>query len=418
MNKKVFNVFAKQYVAIVLLLLSSDMTAIFPINLERWDEVIFQTLKYRCGQLELGVLAEGAVSTRSRNECGCSGNVLQLWNERQDALAMIRGFNPDSQVGELAALLNNANDDRIRGNFDVSAKLRATDVDFVARYYLPYDIYFSLFFPMYFMQLEDVQLKDLTEDLTFQDFLVREFLTNNIRDNVERLGCLRLAPWSKAGPGDLVLTLGWQRNFAQDRPWLKNVKVEIKGGATFPTGLQADEDLLFPIPFGNDGSYGIFVGGNLILNWANCVMGGIDLRFYHQFGHTKIRRIKTEEHQTDLFLLAKANTFKDYGLTQEYYMFLQSYRFLDTMSFKFAYNYIFHQEDELCVIGTNFSSIPANTAQSLEDWTIHSLVFMVDYEWRNEFCDGLRMSLFYKQPINGRNSVQATTLGAEFNYAF
>src|SRR3989338_6788458 len=323
----------KKHILITLILtLAADSLCYFPFNLFRFDNVLLQPYKTGCNQLELNVLTEISANVKGRNGSGEKVNPLNIWNKDQDALAMLRGFNPDSEIGELAAALNGVNDDGIRGHFDLCGNLHMNDIAFIGRWHLPKGFWLDLFMPFYFMKLKCIELDDLTANITYQDLLTHELLTDNIVGNLKKLGDLNVRPWEKSGPGDLVLSLWWKRDFRQEKPWLKNVRTCVRGGVTVPTGLKADIDDIFPIPFGMNGAGGQFLGGYL----------------------------KT----------------------------------------------------------TNFSNTIANTAQYLEDWTMHSFILMMDYEWKNLENKGAKLSLFWKQPFNGRRSVQAVTLGAHFSYIF
>ena len=409
----------KKHILITLILtLAADSLCYFPFNLFRFDNVLLQPYKTGCNQLELNVLTEISTNVKGRNGSGEKVNPLNIWNKDQDALAMLRGFNPDSEIGELAAALNGVNDDGIRGHFDLCGNLHMNDIAFIGRWYLPKGFWLDLFMPFYFMKLKCIELDDLTANITYQDLLTHELLTDNIVGNLKKLGDLNVRPWEKSGPGDLVLSLWWKRDFRQEKPWLKNVRTSVRGGVTVPTGLKADINDIFPIPFGMNGAGGLFLGGYLEVTWGNCIKAGIDLQFLNLFGKARKIRIKTDENQTDIFLLAKCDAYLDFGFTQEYFLFLHAYRVFRGMSFKLAYNYIFNQQDEIYLKTTNFSNTIANTAQYLEDWTMHSFILMMDYEWENLQNKSAKLSLFWKQPFNGRRSVQAVTFGAQFSYMF
>src|SRR3989338_3984986 len=358
----------KKHILITLILtLIVDSFCYFPFNLFRFDNVLLQPYKTGCNQLELNVLTEISANVKGRNGSGEKVNPLNIWNKDQDALAMLRGFNPDSEIGELAAALNGVNDDGIRGHFDLCGNLHMNDIAFIGRWHLPKGFWLDLFMPFYFMKLKCIELDDLTANITYQDLLTHELLTDNIVGNLKKLG---------------------------------------------------DMNDIFPIPFGMNGAGGLFLGGYLEVTWGNCIKAGIDLQFLNLFGKTRKIRIKTDENQTDIFLLAKCDAYLDFGFTQEYFLFLHAYRVFRGMSFKLAYNYIFNQEDEIYLKTTNFSNAAANTAQYLEDWTMHSFILMMDYEWKSLESKGAKLSLFWKQPFNGRRSVQAVTFGAQFSYIF
>jgi len=424
----------KFLVGISILLMHQTVYGIFPINLFRYDLILLQPQRWRTKQLECNILVESSLDMRAcngredtlnqlddnnnclpRQQCG---NVLQLWDTTQDALTMIRGFDPESEIGQLAAKLNMASDDGVRGHFLATANLQATDLTFIARCYLPCSFFASLYVPFYFMQLKNVALEDLTQDITFEDQLVKRYLTSDFIARVKELGGLNIGPWQRSGLGDIVATIGWQHDFFQNKPILKDVYVQLRGGFTLPSGLQTDIDQFFSIPFGNDGAAGMFVGGSLIVTLGSHFRAGLDAQFLNIFDHTKERRIKTAAGQSDLLFLGKTLASRDYGITQEYILFLEGYRLAGGFSFKVAYDYLRHNDDQLYLRSNQFSTTIANTARNLEEWTIHNFIFMVEGDWRDACAKGPRVELFAKVPFNGKRSVQATTVGAQFSYSF
>lgn len=407
----------KLFLLLTLITLFKNSLGIYPLNLFRFDNILLQPYCTKPCQLDLSFLTEISAHVNGRNGNGDKTNVLKIWNEDQDALAMIRGFSPDSKIGQLAAALNGVNDDGVRGHFNVNGKLEINDFAFIARYYLPKGFYLDLFMPFYFMKLKCIEYEDLTKYVTNQDLLTHELLTDNIKTVLKDLGGLNLAPWEKNGLGDLVLSIWWKNDFPQEKPWLKNVRTYLRAGITIPTGAKNNIDDFASIPF-RFGGTGVFLGGDIEVTWGNCIKAGVDLQFLHIFGNHVKTRIKTDENQTDLFLLAKCDAYVDYGLMQEYFIYLQAIRFFKGFSGRLAYNYLFRHEDELYLSNTTYSNTPANTAAYLEDWTIHNFIMMLDYEWKNKNLNGAKLTLFWKQPFNGKRSVQATTVGAQFSYIF
>ena len=56
------------------------------------------------------------------------------------------------------------------------------------------------------------------------------------------IGGLDISSWSKTGIGDLSLMVEWLRDFPQPKPLLKNVRLNLRGGISIPTGVKKDED--------------------------------------------------------------------------------------------------------------------------------------------------------------------------------
>jgi hypothetical protein len=407
----------KKLILIAFLFSVAESLCLYPFNLFRFDNILLQPYCNRTNQLEISLLTELSANVKGRDSLGEKTNPLKIWNKTQDALAMVRGFPANSEIGQLAAALNGVNDDGVRGHFNVCGNYHLNDIVFIGRYFMPKGFFLDLFMPFYFMKLKSLEFEDLTKNITNEDLLTHELLTDNIKTNLKNLGCLNTNTWEKSGPGDLVLSLWWRYDFPQEKPWLKNVRTDIRAGVTFPTGLKANLNDFGAIPFGL-GSMGVFLGGDIEVTWGNCIKAGVDLQFLYLFGKNDVLRIKTDENQTDLFLLATCDAQRNFGITQEYFLYLQAIKFFKGMSLKLAYNYILHQDDEVFLRSTTFSNTAANTAEYLQEWTIHSFILMMDYEWKKTNESGPKISLFWKQPFNGRRSLQAVTVGAQFSYSF
>ena len=301
------------------------------------------------------------------DEDGDRVNPLQIWQPEQNALTMLKGFDSNSEIGKLLTQLR-APDDGTRGHFRVDGDL---ELDFAfalaARFFFKKTWSFSVYFPVYRYELKNVMFEDQTQNVTDEDRRVRQLLTNNFAENVKRLGNgLELQNWKRTGPGDLTLLLEWFRDFYQNKPFLKNARINWRAGVSIPSGFRRDEDKLFAIPFGNDGAFAIPFGVGLDLTLGTYFKLGLDVQLTHIFGSTRTRRIKTSEDQTELLLLKKVQTHKDFGLTQRFNLYFQFYKFLKGLSFKVGYQFKKHGDDELSLKTNVFSSEIANSAQSLE----------------------------------------------------
>jgi hypothetical protein len=347
---------------------------------------------------------------------------LRIWNADQNALKMLQGFPTESPMGQLLMSLDAA-DDGVRGHFFVDGNLSLLyNVEWGARYQCAQDFFIGAYVPIRSMRLSNVCWCDRTLNIEDQDQRVHTLLTDNLFANVAQLGGLNLQGWQRHGVGDLVFLLEWLRDFEQNKPFLKNARLNGRLGLGLPTGLRQNEDLLFALPFGNDGAWSLIFGGGLDLTLGRTTKIGLDVNLMHIFGNSKMRRIKTDKDQTDLLLLEKTCAYIDWGLTQEFNLYFQFYRFYKGLSAKADYQYSRHGEDAISLETQAFSDTIANTAPSLEEWTTHYAVLSVDYEFAYHLDDNARakpqLSLFVKIPIDGKRAVLLSTVGAEFTVDF
>ncbi len=402
-----------------LLLLSSASTE--AMNLLRPYDTLIKPMFIPGYCFQVDTYGETGIKGTGYNSNGSSVNVLRIWNTEQDALAMLRGFPVTSPVGKLLSQID-ANDDGIRGHFCIDGDLKMHFGGlFSAGYNFCDDWVVSAYLPIYATELTNVCFKDLTQDVTAEDIRVKELLTNSICQNVAELGCLDLSGWKRIGPGDLTFFLAWYRDFPQMKPLLRSVRLNWRLGLGIPTGFRWDEDRLFAIPYGYDGSVSLPFGVGLDLTFAFHVRTGFDVQLTHVFGNTRSRRIKTDISQTDLFLLQKAQVYRDPGIIQRYNLYFQLFRVVKGLSFMLGYQYYKQGADVISLEGNIFSQAVANSAIKLDEWTMHHIVVRADYDfgfhvdddaWRPQF------ELFARMPFNGKRVAVNTTIGAVFSVSF
>jgi len=404
---------------LVLLLFFTNIT--FGMNLINFYDTLILPDKCQESRYQLYALGQTQFSSKSFDQCECVSNVLSIWNKEQNAIKMLEGFCSTSKIGQLRTRID-ANDDEVRGHFNVCGDL---DVNFAGElggwFFLNDEFWLSLHLPIYSMKLTNVSWKDRTQNISADDFRVKEYLTNNFAKNVRDLGCLDICGWKRSGVGDLAVLFGWRRDFVQEKKRLKNVRINARAGLTLPTGKKADEDKIFAFPFGNDGAVGFLVGGGLDLTFGEYVKAGLDVQLLHVFGNTRCRRIKTHLCQTDLLFLKKADAFKEFALTQRFNLYLEFFRFVRGLSCKIGYQFMKRGDDVLHICAHEFSDTVANSAESLQEWTMHSLIGNISYH----FCDEDSecrvhpyIGLFVKVPFNGTCAATSRTVGVTLGIDF
>lgn len=353
-------------------------------------------------------------------EDGRVPSVLNIYQCEQDALEMLDGFCDTSVIGQKRIQLD-AQDDGVRGHFkvcgDFHLKLAAT---FNARFFFADDWALGIYLPFYSMALNNVAWLDQTRNVTDADIRVHEFLTDNFFANVKSLGkCLELGDWNRSGLGDLTVFAEWFHDFQQYKPLLKNVRLNWRVGLLFPTGKRTDEDKIMAIPFGYDGAFGIPFGVGLDINLAHYLNVGLDVQLTHIFGNTRSRRIRTAFTQTELLLLEKVQAYKEFGLTQKFNLYAETT--FRGFSGLLAYQYMKHGDDTLrpTVDCYNFQVI--NSAEHLQEWTIHQMITNFNYDFGYLYEDARvrpQVALFARLPFNGKRAITVSTVGAMISFDF
>lgn len=405
-----------------ILFIPLNLIALAPINLFRPSDKFLIPPKLPCSTFQLDLGYEGSVRVRAAQADDDDDNrtfndrlvdVMQIYQCKQDAIAMLKGFDPATPLGQLSQRFINDDDNGSHGLYIPHGKFKVpVNLMFSARWHYICGLSFCLHLPYYQMELSDVNFVQDNNLTTYEDVLGR-----NIINAAQEFGGLSLRGWKRSGIGDLLMQGIWMQDFPQMKPFLSNVRPQFRLGLSAPTGVKRDEDKLLAFEFGNDGSWGIQIGGGLDLTFGNYVRGGLDAEFLYLFGNTRPRRFKTDLAQTDLLFLTKRPAFKEFGLWQQYNLYLETCNFLPCVSAKVYYQHLQKNEDKLYVCSDKFDATVINSAESLQDASANSFIFSLDYNNRNSWCNPF-VSVWYKVGFIGKRFLLADTLGITFSLSY
>jgi hypothetical protein len=400
-----------------ILLSAHIISAMAPINIfkptdkfllpTRWPGTLFQaTVAYENAFRIRGFQAD---DDDLRTFTERQSNILQIYQCKQNGIAMLKGFAPNCPTGQIAQSFATTDDDGTQGLFIPTGHFKIpVNLMFGLRTHITPTFTFGLFLPYYVMELSRVKWTPDNTDIVNQ-MSVDQFLTL-----ARTQGCLDLGGWRRQGIGDLRAQFSWMADFPQMRPLLRNVRPQIRLGVLFPTGKKQDEDKMLAFSFGTDGAWGAQIGGGLDLTFGNYFRGGLDAEFIYLFGNTRERRIKTDLAQTDLLFLTKLPAFKEFGLYQQFNLYIESYAFVPGFTFKIDYQHLKHNDDRLFVCSDRIDTLVVNSAESLQEWTTNSFIFALNYDpcgpyytsWFKPY-----ISLWYKLGLNGKRAFVADTAG-------
>ncbi len=384
---------------------------------------------------QIGSRFEYGRSKSARTICKLKPNVLQMYDTYQSTLAMIENPLPEIDAllvtptgGNLNLFLQTIQRDGIRGTELTTGTFSGWDWTlFGARSFIfdriPGAFTLSVNTPIRHQEISDLSITDRTNtDRTKatapQDYLVKQLITDDFAANVKKWGGIDLSPWSKTSIGDIVFMFAWDNIFPQEKENLKEVELGAKIGISCPTAPVKDIDKAFSMPLGNDGTWGMPLGLSLGLNFIHHIRAGIDADFLVLFDKTCIRRLKTAPLQTEFLLLNKGSALKEYGLTWQFHLYLQAYRFTHGLSASFGYDYVKHDTDVLTPKTNAFDFSIVNTANSLQEWNAHNLIFKLNYDRFDCNVAKSQFELFYKLPIAGKNVINCSTVGCQLAVNF
>ncbi len=403
--------------------LHSSVFAIAPLNVLYPQDTVFKPRKWDDQKLHVSQhITCGLSDLHGRNGDGDKVLATQLWDADQNALAMVTGFAQGTQQANIAQQCNAVDgDDGVRGHFKLTGEFAVPfSYQAGARYHFKKGFWIGAFIPVYKMEFKNVVWTEQTQNLTADDLATKTLITNDFFANVDRLGDgLYLRDWDKIGCGDLAFMAGWSESYRQYKQWIKSVTPGLRVGVTLPTGVKKDEDKVMSMPFGNDGSIGVLVGGGLTINYINRFDFGLDLECMHVFNNTRARRIKVDADQTEFLLLAKTDVQRDPGFFSRFMIFGDA-KIVKGLSARIAYHHRKRSADTLYIKSYDYSSAIANTAESLKEWTTHNALFQLTWDTATEETNKTRpqFTAFYMHPFNGRRSVQAKQVGIGFTLSF
>ena len=392
------------------------------------------------------VATECGSRSSGENINGSRRNVLQLYDDRQTAVWMVKNPQGDAlknlvplygaasanaSIGNLnlQSTYNNL-DDNVRGYQVLTGKYRENDMTLMAGVKvlnthgrLSLDVYA----PVKYVHISDVAMVDQTRAdavvalaLARNNF-VHDSITANLKQNLMQWGDLDISNWRKAGWGDLLVMLDWSKSYTMEmKDLVKEMTVGLRGGISCPTGIKKDVAQALSMAFGNDNAWAFPLGATMEFRlWRALKLGcSVDWLGIHDKRH--IRRLKTDVNQTEFLLLNKGLAMKHYGATWNLEPYAQLFHIRDCFSARIAYQYIAHNEDSLSVkSNSGFDNAIINTAHSLQPWRIHNMIFTINYDVAlTKDIYNIQCSAFYKLPLKGKGVIDTQTIGGQLAVNF
>lgn len=367
-------------------------------------------------------ITQTSFNTQSYDADGVVVNALQIYEPQQDILAMFQGTGDASQFNQLVnnfasgpgGGVNNSQN----GLFTPTGTFSGNQVAFLSSYRFHNNCYFKVSLPVYNLQLSNVVWEYTGNNNTFSGEQIETELVSSFMTDAENLFGLSLSGWKTAGIGDLAMLLDYIADFPQGRTVLRNVRVYFRLGLTFPTGQLANENQLMSQPLGADGSVTLPFGGGLDINLGRYFQCGFRGQFSYIWGNENLRRVPTFANQTTLMFPNVLATFKNYGITQNFDLYVQMYNLFAGLSLKAAYEYHFKSQDSISVNQTGFNYNLLNGDVSLDEITRHNMILLLSFD--SAFLERFdkihpQLGLFVNIPFNGSLTTSAATAGVHFS---
>jgi hypothetical protein len=346
------------------------------------------------------------------------GDVLQLYQDEQDFIAALKGEEYTTAYGQLSQKFSWQDDDGTYGWYIPDGKLSVQNAYVAGWFYFPRNLSLAITLPIISMRLHDVTWRKSprNNNQSFESILAEDLVAD-----VEKFAQINLHDWAIRGIGDLSTIVWWEDYFPQAYSRIRCVGLNARIGCTFPTGKKAQEDDLLTPVLGQDGGVGIVGGFGLDIFTHSWWRFGGDVELLYLLSDTRSRRIKTDPAQTDLLFLQKDWVMKDPGFTQRFKLYLQTQNVWRGLSARLEYLYCRQQEDKYYLSNYHFDPKICNSAESLQDWTTHSVLAELNYDfysWRGPAAYVPYVSLRYKHGFNGQRAILFDTVSLVFGADF
>lgn len=263
----------------------------------------------------------------------------------------------------------------------------------------------QLYFPIRRLKITDIRLCDISptdEPCPNINTPIWQTFKNNFDAILARYN-LSKSPVSKTGLGDITILLGWTHSFQQTEV-LDFVDTSFKFGVLIPSGEEKCEDQVFSLPTGYDGHVAAVIDGDFAFgafDWLT-LGGHFDVLV---FGNkTKCIRLKTGQHQSGWFKLAKGEVKREKGVLWQIGSYIKFDHFIRGLSLLLGYSFVSKNHDELTPCDTEkFCPAIVNSDEMLFGWKMHTLNFIFEYDFSTEkSIIGPRISAYYNLVVGGK----------------
>lgn len=373
---------------------------------------------------KIEVRSEAGVTHKSCNNESEKVPLLGLYNQYESATYMLYGFPQGSLQTTILESLNIDVDKT--GLIQGQARLTAVDTVLSVMRRIPLDniigtAYGQIILPIRFLSMSNVNWTDVTQPLSLGAASVKANITDKLAENMLEWGGLDINAWSRTGPGDIALNLGWYGNFKQSKEYLRNVHVHLRAGYSIPSGQPKDEDKALSLPLGNDGAGAFLVKAALRLDFIHHIKFGLNVDIVSFLDETRLRRLKTHAAQTDFFLLAQGIATKKTGSMWRFCLYGGKEKILNRFGLNLFYIYEKHEDSRLTPQAGSFNYNVVNSAVSLQGWMHHNIgaeiSWDITYGKEDPLVEGA-ISLMGKYPLGGCRVFEMPTIGLKLGLDF
>lgn len=247
----------------------------------------------------------------------------------------------------------------------------------------------------------------------FSRFKQRDLIM--LKDSLK--GCdLSLRSIRNRGFSDTSVFLGWTINY-EDTNYLDYIDGAFQLGALFPTGKKKNPHLVFDIPFGYGGHYGITWLIDIAIGGYDWLTFGIHNDGVGFFDTTQCISIRTQESKTGIIRLEKAITKIKSGPVYRTGAYIKADHVCWGLSILTGFSFEQKDKSKIICLNSELSKNIANNDEILKKWNRWNLNILAEYDFAkyNRLFNPF-VSILYNYTITGKRIFTTNMIGGYFGF--
>lgn len=388
------------------------------------------------GLSSLDVVISGGATRKARNEDGCLVPLLNIYGPQN--LQLLGAGLPlkdlsdpfDITLTQLALLPRSCN----FGSAIFNGRFSILDgaMTWTQNYWCGF--FSQVHLPLRWIRISDVCFSDMSSAdccCINQANPIWQTLLNNLCPLLKQYH-RSIKGFSKKGVGDLVIIGGWGFNYEETEE-LDFIDLSLRIGLLIPTSAKTKPERVFDIPLGYNGQWGVPISVSFAIGAYDWLTLGTFLGVLPFGPTTREIALKTDSSQNGFIKLATGCARITPGPIWQASAYLKADHVIKGFSFLFGYTFVNKNNDQVIPCNNHFSPCSLNNAffsncvvstdPQFFGWNMHTLHFMVEYDFtKSSDCVGPRIGLFIQKQVGGKRvfatNLYGGNLGLDFSWAF
>lgn len=376
---------------------------------------------------ELGVRFEGGFNfkgfpidlkdslVQSYNAVTIKSNPAQYINLIESDFASFFGNNTQSNLGQFVQQYTPYQGVTASQLIQFEGELELNGITGSVEYWFNKHIKLGYYLPFYAFNL-----KSLNNQKNNKNQFYENTICNNIYETFQENNSPAV-PYTQVGLGDSQLLLSWQHYFFENRDFITGLFATLRAGLYLSTARGKEEysKTFLKIPLGYDCSWGIPFGGSIEID-IGCYGGaGIAADCITFFPSLMNRTIKTDMRQTDMLICNESISLLEPGFRESFSVFLTGHDENRSLLGTLAYQYSKQNESDIILCQTDYPNLIAQTADLLESWTTHNLIFVLGGIKNNiDKNSDLKYECFLKYGFQGCRAIVCNSFGFQITLSY